>query len=225
MNDGIKSTQEEILKNLKNINNFFGNFDENLPNFKDSITKVEKEFIRIEEQISLLNNSLDGQSNDLQELKNSVQNLKQQMEAILPSVRNEVSRMTNNNEDLHKLFNERFENLKDRVDGIRQDVVGIRERELPRLATQESLTRIETKVDELPTMKEIVKELVDSNSPLATKSQLHKIDKDLAWVKGGLAINLVAIIGGLLVIWLSVPKIQAVPSMLPAPSPSPTSNR
>lgn len=188
-----KPTQEEILKNVKILATLAQESKE-LSNKIDKLTG-KTEYLQV---------SIDSQGRNLDTIiifSNT----------ILPSVRTEVDRMTSHSEELHKLF-------KERLDGIKEDINSLRDRDIKSLATQTSVSDVNFKVErlkDLPTMEQITQKLVEENSPLATKTQLIKVREDIAWLKGVTTVQLFAVVIGLITIVFMLFNISSTVSKIP----------
>ncbi|MEA5625839.1 hypothetical protein [Nostoc sp. UHCC 0251] len=165
-----------------------------------------------------MDNSIQRISDDIASLKISSDALTRDMvnihevsKNVLPQVRNEVDRMTSYNQGLHKLFIER-------LDGIKQDLDGLRDRDIKSLATTTELSEVNSKVESLPKLHDFTNE----HSPLATKAQLLKMQEDTAWLKGAIStqfIGVIAAIALLIGMWINLSSTLSKVTQVSSPSP------
>lgn len=151
----------------------------------------------------------------LDENRKAIDKLEKKVETILPSIRSEVDRMTNYNNELYELF-------KERLDGIKQDLNGLRDRDVRNLVTKGDFIDLNSKVGRLPTLDDLTNkhsplatkidlsttqttlselnskvekiptldDLTNEHSPLATKSKLSAIEENISFLKGRMSIQL-----------------------------------
>ena len=164
----------------------------------------------ISQQIKKLEIDLTKQSKDLEKTNENVK-------SILSSVHTEVDRMDTFNTNLHSLFTER-------IDGIKKDVNGLIDRDIPALAKisdihsiKDRLIKLENNIDNLPGLKEITENLTHDNSPLCTKEDLAKLTVQVAEIKGKSSINfwatiatMISVLSGILLIYSRFPSPQSV---------------
>ncbi len=194
---------------------------------EQSFPTVKEKTQEIEKQIKNLEAVLRDQTQTSRETSENVRVIQTEMKSILASVRIEVERMNTFNENLHSLFTER-------IDGLKKDVDGLIDRDIPTLARKSDLSqvnnqleKVEEKINKLPGIQEITRELAHNDSPLCTKDNLSDIAVQVAEIKGKLSINfwvtvttVVSVLGGILLIYMRLPSPQPA-THSPAP---PTQN-
>ena len=193
----VKPPQEEILTNIKRLTQATESFNQNISRLDNSIQ-------RISDDIASLKISSDALTRDMVNIHEVSKN-------VLPQVRNEVDRMTSYNQGLHKLFIER-------LDGIKQDLDGLRDRDIKSLATTTELSEVNSKVESLPKLHDFTNE----HSPLATKAQLLKMQEDTAWLKGAISTQFIGVIGAIALLigmWINLSSTLSKVTQVSSPSP------
>lgn len=244
----VKPTQEQILDNIKTLARAAELLDEQISQLKElktdtsnrlnslqvstesqgrsidavverlkALESINRQVSRLEGLITNTSNRVDGLQTSTDSQGKIIENMLERINAILPHVQGEVDRMSSYNQDLHSLFRERFE-------GIKQDLDGLRERDIRSLATKTDISEIASKLEALPKLEH----LTDQNSPLATKNQLMEIQKELSYTKGLATAQIVGVVGTIVLLigmWINfsstLSKIPQVASPSPQPSEQP----
>jgi uncharacterized coiled-coil DUF342 family protein len=178
---------------------------EELSQINNNISSIKSELVKTNQFTEISTREIKSQINTI---FSTIDRIQKSIDNVSAQCSREIQSMSFLNEEAKKVIvqqyqgiQERLEGVNDRLEGNRQDLRGIRERDLKVLASESTVSKIQidledvrTKVNELPTLENIKKQLLDKNSGLANKTDLHKTSNEVHFLKGMMAVNIVATI-------------------------------
>ena len=180
---------------------------EELSQLDNNISSIKSELVKTNQFTEISTRKIESQINNIfitiDRIQKSIDNMSAQCSR-------EIKSMSFLNEEVKRVIVEQLEVVKERLEGNRQDLKGIRERDLTALAKESTVSKIQidleavqTRVNELPTLESIRQNLLDNSSGLATQQQLSKTNNQVNYLKGALNINLFATLAALVILFVN----------------------
>lgn len=216
--DQLYNSTQAIETELKGFNDrqieSTNKIQQDLQALETSLTDVKQ---TIKTEFQLINNE---RIEFLRKIEQRFQTLETELTDVLPRVRNELDGINTTNKNLHKLFEER-------LDGIKEDVKGIRQSDISNLNLlfNQRLDVINSSLKNLPTIKEIHENFTNENSPIATKTHLDDMKTRVSKIEGALSVNfwmitanILSVIIGIFVIYTHLQSLKyQQPTSIPSP--------
>lgn len=208
-----KLTEQERYILLQKMTEAMANVTQAIDKINDRLSNTE---IKLEVTQQDFNNSNQVLNTSVEELKKHLNTFREDTEHFR-RYSNEINKilelkLTSFGEKFDN-FNRSLELLEQKIESNSHAIQGLR---------QDDIYQINEKLNNIPTLENIINELTNDNSPLATKKELQSLAITVAEINGklstnfwGIIVTFISLLSGILLIYNRLPTPQQVPQVAP----------
>jgi len=172
------------VKTVESLNIEISHLDDRLESIESQLSSIKETIVNI----TNFNEESKSYRTSLEEsTKKNIDKIREDIDNVSTTCSREMESVSFYNKEVKTLFIEKLDTVKERIEGNRNDLKGIRERDLTALAKDSDvknigidLNTVKDKVETLPTLESIRTEWLDENSGLASKEDLNKTNKEVS---------------------------------------------